>query len=105
METARLILVIVLVIASGGSMLYWLVAMYRIARTMSTIPTARAGLALPVRPGTPLSVCIIIPAHNEEDVIAGLVRSLRAQDYPAMRVVLALDRCTDATLAAAREAI
>ncbi len=105
METARLILVVVLVIASGGSMLYWLVAMYRIARTMSTIPTARAGLLLPARPGTPLSVCVIIPAHNEEDVITGLVRSLRAQDYPAMRVVLALDRCTDATLVAAREAI
>lgn len=44
-------------------------------------------------------VCIVIPAHNEEAVVARLVASLLAQDYPALSVVFALDRCTDDTRA------
>lgn len=50
-------------------------------------------------PATPESVCVIVPAHNEERVIAHTVRSIIAQDHPSMRVVFALDRCTDGTRA------
>ncbi len=105
METARAILIIVLAAGSGVLVVYWVIALARIARTVTTIPTARSGLALPARPGAPPSVCVVIPAHNEERIISGLVRSLRAQDYANLRVVLALDRCTDGTLGAARGAI
>jgi glycosyltransferase involved in cell wall biosynthesis len=50
-------------------------------------------------------VCVVIPAHNESRVISALVRSLRAETYPDMRAVLALDRCTDDTAALARAQI
>jgi len=50
-------------------------------------------------------VCVIVPAHNEADEIAGLVRTLAEQDHPRARFVLALDRCTDDTAARARDAI
>ena len=47
---------------------------------------------------------IIIPAHNEEPVIAGTLQSLMAQDLPADRfsIVVVADNCTDQTAAIAR---
>ena len=47
-----------------------------------------------------------IAAHNEEAVIANLVRSIRDQDYPAdlIDIFVVADACTDNTAAAAREA-
>ncbi len=60
--------------------------------------------SLPLDPPTG-RVCVVVPAHNESRVIAGLVRSLRAETYPDMRVVLALDRCTDDTASLARAEI
>ncbi len=50
------------------------------------------------------SLTIIVPAHNEEAVIAAKVRNLAALDYPRDRlvVVLALDGCTDATASIAK---
>ncbi len=48
----------------------------------------------------------LIAAHNEEPVIANLVESLRAQDYPAelFDIYVVADACTDATAEAARAA-
>ena len=51
------------------------------------------------------SVCVIVPCHNEAGNIATLIGSLKEQDYDRLRVVLALDRCTDDTLGVARSAI
>jgi chlorobactene glucosyltransferase len=48
---------------------------------------------------------VVVPAHNEARVIAGFVRSLRAETYPQLRVVLALDRCTDETASLVRTGI
>ena len=47
-----------------------------------------------------------IAAHNEEPVIANLVRSIRDQDYPAdlIDIFVVADSCTDATARRAREA-
>lgn len=47
-----------------------------------------------------------IAAHNEEPVIANLVRSIKAQDYPAelIDVFVVADACTDETARVAREA-
>ena len=47
-----------------------------------------------------------IAAHNEEPVIANLVRSIRDQDYPAelIDIFVVADACTDNTAQAAREA-
>lgn len=73
---------------------YWIIADVHIVRSLRGLPTARAGLGLGA---TDDQVCVVVPAHNEERVIAGLVASLRAQDHPRVRFVLALDRCTDRT--------
>lgn len=61
--------------------------------------------AAPWPPAAPPRVCLITPAHNEARSIAAHVRSLRDQTWPAFRGVLALDRCTDATLPAALDAL
>lgn len=49
---------------------------------------------------------ILIPAHDEELVIEGCLRSLTSFDYPhdKMRVIVIADNCTDATASLARGA-
>ncbi|MFN0011110.1 MAG: glycosyltransferase [Phycisphaerales bacterium] len=86
---------------------YWAVVLGMVVATRLRLPTARDGLALPeatVDAATPEAVCVVVPAHNEEGMIGALARSLRAQDYPNLRFVFALDRCTDGTEAALRQA-
>jgi cellulose synthase/poly-beta-1,6-N-acetylglucosamine synthase-like glycosyltransferase len=90
-------------LASGCAVYYTVVAV-RVWRTHRILPTARDGATMPLPPGDPPSVCVVIPAHNEAGEIAGLVHSLLAQEYPSLSIVLALDRCTDQTEALAREA-
>src|SRR6478672_11030772 len=47
---------------------------------------------------------VLIPAHNEEALISGLLESLEAQDYPGacFAVHVVADNCTDATAEIAR---
>lgn len=49
---------------------------------------------------------VIVPAHDEAAVIAGVVASLRKLDWPAdgFRVLVVADNCTDSTAALARAA-
>lgn len=95
---------IVLAALAGTCAAYHATALIRVLRAIRLLPTARDGLDLcPPAGGWP-SVCIIIPAHDEEDVIGRLVRSLRASRYDDLRIVLVLDRCTDGTEDAARAA-
>ncbi|MEZ0167164.1 glycosyltransferase family 2 protein [Microvirga sp. TS319] len=68
---------------------------------------ARCGRKPPVsteEPAVSHSVTIIVPAHNEEAVIAAKIRNLSRLDYPRDRltIVLALDGCTDGTAAIAQ---
>ena len=53
----------------------------------------------------PHKYAIMICARNEENVIANLAKSIRAQDYPAelINIVLVADNCTDNTAAVAKE--
>ena len=48
----------------------------------------------------------IIPAHNEESVVANLVESLKAQDYPKdlYDIYVIADNCTDDTARVATDA-
>lgn len=85
--------------------IYWIVGLFQIRASFRKLPTARDGLALAAAKPPTASVCVVVPAHNEEAVIATLIRSLRTQDYPDLRVVLALDRCTDRTVEIARQEI
>lgn len=85
-----------------GCGVYWLIVAGHVVRTRLALPTLRRGLSLPT-PHEP--VCVVVPAHNEEASIGKLVESLRQQDYEHFHVVLALDRCTDATAQQATDAI
>lgn len=88
---------VIAVITSVGLMIYWIIGDVRIFTTLRSLPTARDGISIADADPPSDRVCVIVPAHNEEDVIAGLIESLRAQDYAPMRVVIVLDRCTDQT--------
>lgn len=81
-------------------LVYWAAVGIELFHTWRELPTAADGLtAAQQRPAGAAwpRVCVIIPAHNEAACIAGVARSLKAQDYPALRILFALDRCTDAT--------
>jgi len=86
------------------TIIVWTIIWARVGRSVRGVPTLRAGEALAAAHYPTGRVCVVIPAHNEARVVAGLVRSLRAETYPQLRVVLALDRCTDDTAALARAA-
>lgn len=115
MQLALIILLWILIGLSITTAGYWGVTLYHIVRTLVRIPSLRAGLRLATppfsssppssaaqataaaSPDTLPSVCIIVPAHNEERVIAIIIDALLKQDYPRFTVVFALDRCTDQT--------
>lgn len=90
---------------SAVLLIFWLVAITRIVRTIINVPTARAARVLRSSVSADESVCVVIPAHNESLVIEKLVASLLLQDHPSVHFVLALDRCTDDTAAKARALI
>ena len=83
----------------------WAIALSRIAETLQKLPNARDGVRLARTTPPTAPIRVVVPAHNEEHEVAGLVESLKAQDHPDLRVTLALDRCTDDTAARARDAI
>ena len=85
-----------------ATLLLWGFIWIRLEQTMRAVPTLRFGQALAAADPPSGRVCVVVPAHNEARVIAGLVRSLRNETYPQARFVLALDRCTDDTAALAR---
>ena len=92
-------------IAASIGIVVWAGTLILLEHTMRKVPTLREGQRL-ARGFPPTgSVCVVVPAHNESRVIAGLIASLRAQAYPQLSVVLALDRCTDDTAAVARTTI
>jgi hopene-associated glycosyltransferase HpnB len=52
------------------------------------------------------AVAAIVPARNEEETIAAVLRSLMAQDYPGpLQIILLDDRSSDATAARAQAAV
>jgi cellulose synthase/poly-beta-1,6-N-acetylglucosamine synthase-like glycosyltransferase len=52
--------------------------------------------------GGPVTVTVLIPAHNEAASIGATLDSLGAQDPAPNRVIVVVDNCTDATEAVAR---
>lgn len=104
MSTAWAIGLIAGALGGAGCAGYWGALLGYVVHGLRTIPTARSAKGARVGDDVP-SVCAIVPAHNERGCIADHVRSLRRQDYPRLRVVLALDRCADGTADAARAAI
>ncbi|MFZ2964242.1 MAG: glycosyltransferase family 2 protein [Rhodoglobus sp.] len=50
----------------------------------------------------PVTLTVLIPAHNEQKLIAGTLTSLLAQSRRPERVIVVADNCTDATVRIAR---
>jgi cellulose synthase/poly-beta-1,6-N-acetylglucosamine synthase-like glycosyltransferase len=48
------------------------------------------------------SVAILVPAHNEESVIANTIKTLKTASLPHYQIVVIADNCTDATAKIAR---
>lgn len=51
----------------------------------------------------PVTVTILIPAHNEQASLPVTLSSLATQSYPPERIIVVADNCTDATVAVARQ--
>lgn len=45
----------------------------------------------------PLTVTVLIPAHNEQATISRCVQAVQASTYPVERIIVAADSCTDRT--------
>jgi poly-beta-1,6-N-acetyl-D-glucosamine synthase len=52
----------------------------------------------------PVTVAVVVPAHNEAATIEQTIRSCLHQTYPVAQVTVVADNCTDATAALARAA-
>lgn len=81
------------------------VAILRAIRTARQVPSLRSGVGLAEAAPVAERVCAIVPAYNEEDAIGAVLGSLRAQRGVDLRMVVAMDRCTDRTRERAIEAI
>jgi len=52
----------------------------------------------------PVTVTVLIPAHNEEVPLSQTIASLQEQTRPPERIIVVADNCTDATVEVARRA-
>jgi chlorobactene glucosyltransferase len=95
----------VLSVGPIATIIFWGSVWVRVEHWMRVVPTLRLGQDLAAAHPPTGRICVVVPAYNEAHVIAGLVRSLREETYPQLKVVLALDRCRDGTAAIARAAI
>lgn len=107
MSLAAAIPLIALALLAGLCAAYYAVFWWRADRATRALPTL-ADAARDLAGDDPLpSTCVIVPAHNEADVIVTLARSLIDLEDPAgsVRRVFVLDRCTDTTEHVLREAL
>ncbi|WP_416673183.1 glycosyltransferase [Egbenema bharatensis] len=64
-----------------------------------------ASFSLPPTPNSLPSICAVIPARNEADLLPATIRSLLTQDYPGdFTIIVVDDHSTDGTAQAAIEA-
>ena len=99
------ILCIALCILAVPATGYWIVVLIESIRTARALPTAAQALGFPeakliaASPASQPRILVVIPAHNEQAVIARVTASLCALHYTNFHAVFALDRCTDQTRA------
>ncbi len=94
-----------LLVACGGFIAFWVAAWVVLRTGQKAAPVLGAGLAW--RPsvggaeqarGWP-SVSVVVPAHNEEGMIAEALTSISASDYPGkLEIIVVADRCDDRTI-------
>ena len=86
--------VVVLVVASIGVLLYQAIALV-LAREMPRLDPSTSGDAT----RRPTTVSVVIAARNEEDELPGTLDSLLGQDHPDLEIVVVEDGSTDGTRA------
>lgn len=91
------IILILLLVVSFAATAFWGVFLMRLARSMRMSISMQEGRDVREPDGGWPKVGIVVPAHDEEAMIERCVRSIVAQDYPALQAVFVLDRCTDRT--------
>ena len=84
-----------LTIYAGLCLLYWLATAYGVRRVRTGVPLL-TGLEIPEPPSWP-AVSVVVPACNEADKFDPAARTLLAQDYENLEIILVNDRSTDAT--------
>ena len=52
----------------------------------------------------PVTITVLVPAHDEAGCIAATIASLRSQSRPPERIIVVADNCTDDTVSIARAA-
>ena len=77
------------------SLLYWLRIAYGVVRVRRDVPVL--GNLQPPEPEAWPKLSVVVPACDEADKIEPAIRSLQAQDYPDLEIVLVDDRSTDGT--------
>ena len=88
-------MIIALTIYAGLCLLYWLWTAYGVCRVRAGVPLL-TGLDIPEPPSWP-KVSVVVPACNEADKFEQAARTLLAQDYENLEIILIDDRSTDAT--------
>ena len=98
----------------GILLLHALLALVGILLLLATLPLALELLVLSLaavlpqrtiaQSAQPLRLAVVIPAHNEQQLIAACVSSLRASSPPSIPIFVVAHNCTDATAERARSA-
>lgn len=80
---------------------FWGAVVFGVARSLLVLTLALLRRKHPARlPQPPAGVTVVIPAFNEELVVADAIAAALASDYPDIRVVVVDDGSTDGTAAA-----
>ena len=87
-----------LLVLSAGVLTVWVILHVRFLLMLRGSSTGREGLELLAPEGEEATLSIIVPAHNEEDVIDTCASLLREQVYPDLQIIFVADRCTDETV-------
>ena len=94
-------------LVATSSVLYLLVLLCAaaLAHRATQSSTPLLGTALSEMPGPAMQITVLIPAHEEELVLAATLESLKLQDYPPrlLEILVVADNCTDATAQIARD--
>ena len=86
--------------------LVWIVTIFWLYQLIVSICSLIKFIEKPILEDKQNRFMAIIPAHNEENVVANLIESLKNQDYPKelYNIYVIADNCTDNTAKIAKEA-
>ncbi|MEM9416246.1 MAG: glycosyltransferase family 2 protein [Planctomycetota bacterium] len=85
----------ILIFAMGAFAVVWAIIIVRIISSQKQLPHIADQADAPEPEGGWPKVSVILPTHDEEGVLDACLSSVRQQDYPDLRIIVALDRCTD----------